>query len=51
MLVGLLAKLVAALILILLAVGVFVGGEKFVSLLDRADAFGDTQPVPRWFLP
>ncbi len=36
MLVGILAKLVAALILVLLAVGVFVGGEKFVSLLDRA---------------
>lgn len=36
MLVGLLAKLVAMLVLVLLAVGVFVGGEKFVSLLDKA---------------
>ena len=36
MLVGLLAKLVAILLLVLVAIGVFVGGEKFVSLLDRA---------------
>jgi len=36
MLVGLLAKLVVALVLILAAVGVYVGGQKFVSLLDRS---------------
>ncbi|HEX5005436.1 MAG TPA: carboxypeptidase-like regulatory domain-containing protein [Gemmatimonadales bacterium] len=36
MLVGLLAKLIATLVLILLALGIFVGGEKFVSYLDRA---------------
>lgn len=35
MLVGLLAKLVALLLFLLLAIGVFVGGEKFVSVLDR----------------
>ena len=34
--VGLLAKLVTLLLFVLAAVGVFVGGEKFVSLLDRA---------------
>ena len=33
--VGLLAKLVSLLLVILAAVGVFVGGEKFVQLLDR----------------
>ena len=41
MLVGLLAKLVAVLLFVLLAVGVFVGGEKFVSLIDNARG-----PVP-----
>ncbi len=29
-----------------------LGEDDSGSLLDRADAFGDTQqPVPRWFLP
>ncbi|MEZ4413586.1 MAG: hypothetical protein R2910_11425 [Gemmatimonadales bacterium] len=37
------AKLVAALIFLLIAVGVFVGGEKFVSLIDRAA--GPTPPT------
>lgn len=36
MLVGLLVKLAVLLVLILAALGVFVGGEKFVSLFDRA---------------
>ncbi|HMU62745.1 MAG TPA: hypothetical protein PKA66_13245, partial [Gemmatimonadales bacterium] len=36
MLVGLLAKLVAALIFVLVVVGVFVGGEKLVSVVDKA---------------
>ncbi len=43
MLVGLLAKLVALLVLVLLAVGVYVGGEKLVSLLDKVG--GPAPPV------
>ena len=43
MLVGLLAKLVALLILAVLAIGVFVGGERLVSLLDKAG--GPKPPV------
>ncbi len=35
MLVGLLAKLVAALLFVLLAFGVYTGGERFVSVLDK----------------
>jgi hypothetical protein len=35
--VGLLAKLVALLLFLLAAVGVFVGGQKFVSLLDKRE--------------
>ena len=35
MLVGLLAKLVAALLFVILAFGVYTGGERFVSVLDK----------------
>ncbi len=43
MLVGLLAKLVALVLLVLAAVGVFVGGQEFVSLLDKSA--GPAPPV------